>query len=150
MQLSLIFSGSRCEASWFAAGNACFRVFAGNIRKTWYGARDYCLRQRAELAVVDSEVRRKIIGSRLTAIDTEHPDATIHRAFIGISKHAMWWWIGGKNILSSSWIPGYPKPRGGCAALAKASPDWKLFSGQCAEDRGFICQTMERKYFLIV
>ena len=98
---------------------------------------------------MDSEIRRKIIGSHLTAIDTEHPDATIHRAFIGISKHPTWWWLGGKNILSSAWYPGYPSS-GVCAALMKSSPNWKLFSGTCNEDRGFICQTMERKYFLIV
>ena len=98
---------------------------------------------------MDSEVRRKIIGSRVTAIDIEHPNATIDRAFIGISKHPMWRWLGGKNIISSAWYPGYPRGVG-CAALTKSSPNWKLFSGQCNKDRGFICQTMERKYFLIV
>lgn len=136
------FSGSKCEDAWFDVVNTCFRIFAG-ILKTWDGARDYCLRQGGDLAVVDSETKRKAIASRVTHVYT-------WRLFIGIRKKgASWQWSGDKNISSAFWHPGFPNS-GACVALDKRSHDWKLFTTSCFLNNGFLCQTTERKYFLLV
>ena len=142
------FSGSKCEEPWFDVVNTCFRIFSGNISATWDGARYYCLLQGGDLAVVDSERKRTAITTRLTNIDTTHP-GFLKRLFIGLRKKDWWQWLGGKDIPSNFWHTGFPIS-GECVALDKGLHDWKLFTVGCYSHRGFLCETTEREYFLLV
>ena len=47
----------------------CFGVFAGtSVAREWNRARERCLQLGGELAVVETEIERKIIGDHLTNI----------------------------------------------------------------------------------
>lgn len=143
--------GSKCDDTWFEMEDSCFRVFAGTIYKVWDKAREHCLQQDGDLAIVDSEMKRQTVASHLNDIDDRHPDINI-AAFIGIRKFGTWQWLGGRNISSSVWHSGYPHAlkSGKCAALARGPIDWKLLQSSCRYTIGFICETSERKYLLMM
>ena len=147
----VVFLVSTCDAAWFEAEDSCFRVFAGNVGKTWDKAREFCLQQGGDLAIVDSEIKRNSIASNLTNIDNNFPGTYI-RAFIGFRKFGEWHWLGGTNISASIWQLGYPDvlKSGECGFLARGSFDWKLAHTSCLYGLGFICETNERKSLVII
>ena len=89
------------------------------------------------MAVVDSEIKRQAIASRLTIIDNNHPNVNIG-AHIGLCKMGTWQWLGGRNI---SAIGEERK----CGGLVKDSLDWKLYPLSCHYGVSFLCETNERK-----
>ena len=138
-----LFIGSTCDGAWFEVEETCFQIFVSNV---WDKARKYCLQQGGDLAVVDSEIKRQAIASRLTVIDNRHPHVNIG-AHIGLRQLGTWQWLGGRNISASVWHPGYPHifNIGECAELTKGSLDWKLSQTSCHYTVGFLCETNERK-----
>ena len=146
------FIGSTCDSGWFEVADSCFRVFAGtSTAKEWVKARESCLQQGSDLAVVDSEIERKIIGDHLTNIANRYPGDNIY-AFLGIRKFRTWNWLDGSSVSASIWHSGYPdvSNSGECGLLAKSSLQWKLVHGSCGYRRRFICETDERKSFVMV
>ena len=147
------FTGSTCDSGWFEVDDSCFRVFARNsVAKEWDKARESCLQLGSDLAVVDSEIKRKIIGCHLTNISKKYPDENI-KAFLGIRNFGIWHWLDGSNISTSIWHSGYPRifERGKCGWLVKSrSLEWKLAHVPCWMNGGFICETDERKSFFTV
>ena len=152
------FTGSTCDSGWFEVDDSCFRVFARiSVAKEWDKARDFCLQLGSDLAVVDSEIKRKIIGYHLTNISSRYPLDDI-RAFLGIRKFGTWHWLDGSNISTSIWHSGYPRvlERRECGLLEKSwwslDPEWKLSHMPCQWPwySGFICETDERKSFVTV
>ena len=149
------FTGSTCDSGWFDVDDSCFRVFAGtSVAKEWEEARESCLQQGSDLAVVDSEIERKIIGDHLTNISNKYPDDNIN-AFIGIRKFSTWHWLDGSNVSASIWHYGFPWfwARGECGLLEKGwwwSLDWKLSHWPCQWYSGFICETDQRKSFFTI
>ena len=146
------FIGSTCDSGWFEVADSCFRVFAGtSFAKEWVKARESCLQQGSDLAVVDSEIERKSIGDHLTNIANRYPGYNID-AFLGIRKFRTWIWLDGTSVSASIWHSGYPyvSNSGQCGLLAKRSPQWKLAHGSCGYRRSFICETDERKSFVMV
>ena len=117
---------------------------------TWDDARERCLQQGGDLAIVDSELKRQIISSYLTAIDYQFPDVNI-QAFIGIRKSSRWQWLGGANILANIWHFGYPQvlKSGKCGALVWDSLEWKLLQTSCFSTLHYMCETYESKYFCV-
>lgn len=114
---------------------------------TWDKARERCLQQGGDLAIVDSEVKRQTIARHLTEIDNLFPDVNI-QAFIGIRKLGRWQWLGGRSILGNIWHSGHPHVlwSGECGALAKISLEWKLLQTSCFYSLGFVCETHDSKY----
>ena len=148
------FTGSTCDSGWFEVDDSCFRVFAGtSVAKEWKEARESCLQLGSDLAVVDSEIKRKIIGDHLTNISNKYPDDNIN-AFIGIRKLSTWHWLDGSSVSASIWHYGFPRvfERGECGFLGKWwSLEWKLFHMPCQwYYGGFICETDERKSFFTI
>ena len=146
------FVGSTCDSGWFEVADSCFRVFAGtSFAKEWVKARESCLQQGSDLAVVDSEIERKTIGDHLTYIANRYPGYNID-AFLGIRKFGTWIWLDGTSVSAGIWHSGYPyaSNSGQCGLLAKRSPQWKLAHGYCGYRRSFICETDERKSFVMV
>ena len=100
------FTGSLCDSGWFEVNDSCFRVFAGtSIAREWNWARSSCKRLGSDLAVVDSEIKRKIIAEHLTNVSNKYPDDNI-KAFVGIRKFGTWHWLDDSNISTS--ILGIP------------------------------------------
>lgn len=149
------FTGSTCDSGWFEVDDSCFRVFAGtSVAKEWGDARKSCLQLGSDLAVVDSETERKIIGDHLTNISNKYPDGNIN-AFIGIRKFSTWHWLDGSSVSASIWHYGFPWfwARGECGSLEKGwwwSLDWKLSHWPCQWHSGFICETDQRKSFFTI
>ena len=150
------FTGSSCDSGWFEVNESCFRVFVGtSIARGWNWARWLCKRLESDLAVVESEIKRKIIANHLTNISKKYPDENI-KAFLGIRKFGTWHWLDGSNISTSIWHFGYPNIlwSGECGLLVKRfSPEWKLFPVSCSRRyyAGFtICETDESKSFIMV
>ena len=150
------FTGSSCDSGWFEVNESCFRVFAGTfIAIEWYWARWWCKLLESDLAVVESEIQRKIIANHLTNISKKYPDENI-KAFLGIRKFGTWHWLDGSNISASMWYSGYPdilSGRGECGLLEKRELEWKLIPVSCSGRYpvGFtICETDERKSFIMV
>ena len=133
--------------------DTCFGVFAGtSVAKEWYKARESCLQQGSDLAVVDSEIERKIIADHLTNIANRYPGENI-KVFLGIiRKFGTWHWLDGSNISTSIWHSGYPDvlKTGECGLLAKLSREWKLAHVSCRFGSRFICETDERKSLVMV
>ena len=148
------FTGSTCDSGWFEVDDSCFRVLARtSVATEWNKARESCLQQGSDLAVVDSEIKRKIIGYHLTNISSRYPDDNIRAAFLGIRKFGIWHWLDGSNISTSIWLSGYPWifERGECGLLVKSwSLEWKLAHMPCWWYSGFICETDERKSLVTV
>ena len=145
------FTGSTCDSGWFEVDDSCFRVFAGtSVAKEWEEARESCLQQGSDLAVVDSEIERKIIGDHLTNIANRYPGDNI-KAFLGIRKFRTWRWLD-SSVSASIWHSGYPdvSKSGQCGLLEKRSLQWKLARWSCGYRRSFICETDERKSFVMV
>ena len=146
------FIGSTCDSGWFEVADSCFRVFAGtSVAKEWGKARESCLQQGSDLAVVDSEIERKIIGDHLTNIANRYPGDNI-KAFLGIRKFRTWRWLDDSSVSASIWHSGYPdvSKSGQCGLLEKRSLQWKLARWSCGYRRSFICETDERKSFVMV
>ena len=151
------FTGSSCDSGWFVVNDSCFRVFAGtSFAREWNAARVWCKRLGSDLAVVESEIQRKIIANHLTNISKKYPDENT-KAFLGIRKFGTWHWLDGSNISTSIWDSGYPYIlwSGECGLLVKRqfSLAWKLIPVSCSRryDVGFtICETDERKSFIMV
>ena len=118
---------------------------------TWDRARQHCLQQGGDLAIVDSEIKRRTIGKHLTKIDNFFPDVNI-QAFIGIRKLSRWQWSGGRSIPGDIWHHGYPHvlTSGECGVLVKISLKWKLFQTSCFYELGFICETRDSKYIRMI
>ena len=130
----------------------CFVVFAGtSVAREWNEARKVCLQLGGELAVVKTEIERKIIGDHLTNIAKRYPGDNI-KVFLGIRKFGTWHWLDGSNISTSIWHSGYPDVlwSGECGVLAKLSAEWKLAQEFCLYTFGFICETDERKSVVIM
>ena len=125
----------------------CFRVYAGNVLY-WSEARDFCKRKGGDLAVVDSELKRKAISNHLGNVSQYFPN--MHRVYIGLCELVIWHWLGGSNISSNYWHRGELDDLKveDCALVARRSSAWKLAKGRCSQHHGFLCQTNERKYFL--
>ena len=130
----------------------CFVVFAGtSVAREWNEAREVCLQLGGELAVVKTEIERKIIGDHLTNIAKRYPGDNI-KAFLGIRKFGTWHWLDGSNISTSIWHSGYPDVlwSGECGVLAKLSAEWKLAQEFCLYTFGFVCETDERKSIVMI
>ena len=142
-------SVSKCEISWFNVGGLCFRVYAGNISVTWSQARNFCKRRGGDLAVVDSESKRKAIAIHLHNVSLSYPYVFIKKAHIGLRKLLRWQWRGGSDISSNFWHRGeQDDPKVGESALVmRRSSAWKLARGQHS-NHGFLCQANKRKHFL--
>ena len=150
------FTGSSCDSGWFEVNESCFRVFAGtSIARGWNWARWLCKQLESDLAVVESEIKRKIIANHLTNISKKYPDENI-KAFLGIRKFGTWHWLDGSNISTSIWLSGYPDIlwRGECGLLLKRfSLEWKLIQVSCSRRYhvGFtICEADEGKSFILI
>ena len=144
------FSASSCDSSWFVVEGICFRIYAGNMNRNWMEARTYCKNQGGDLAVVDSELKRQVIASRLDNINSLYPNVALYRVSIGVLRLAMWQWLGGRIITSDYWHRGLPDPLKflGCAVLQRwSSVGWKLVQVQCNFEKEFLCQTKESKHF---
>ena len=113
----------------------------------WGKARQSCLKQGGDLAIVDNEIKRKAIDTHLTGIDKLFPHVNI-RAYIGVRKIDVWQWLGGGHVSGDVWHRGYPRPstREKCAAFSRGSLQWKLFQTACFYTLGFVCETDESKY----
>ena len=122
----------------------CFRVYAGYM-SNWSEARDFCKRKGGDLAVVDSELKRKAISNHLGNVSQ-------NMVYIGLRELVIWHWLGGSSISSNYWHRGEPDDLKveECALVVRRSSAWKLAKGRCSHDqhRGFLCQTNERKFFL--
>ena len=130
----------------------CFVVFAGtSVAREWNEAREECLQLGGELAVVKTEIERKIIGDHLTNIAKRYPGDNI-KVFLGIRKFGTWHWLDGSNISTSIWHSGYPDVlwSGECGVLAKLSAEWKLAQEFCLYTFGFVCDTDERKSVVMI
>ena len=130
----------------------CFVVFAGtSVAREWNEAREVCLQLGGELAVIKTEIERKIIGDHLTNIAKRYPGDNI-KAFLGIRKFGTWHWLDGSNISTSIWHSGYPDVlwSGECGVLAKLSAEWKLAQEFCLYTFGFVCETDERKSIVMI
>ena len=140
-------SVSECEMSWFKVGGLCFRVYAGNISVTWSEARSLCKRRGGDLAVVDSESKRKVIAIHLHNASL---NLSINEAYIGLQKLVRWQWPGGSTITSNYWHRGEQDVLkvGESAVVTRRSSAWKL-AKEKTSDRGFLCQTNERKNLLL-
>ena len=138
-------SVSKCESSWFDVEGLCFRVYAVNRPYNWSEARCFCDRKGGDLAVVDSELKRKTIAYRLENMTRSYP--RIDRVYIGLRKLVTWKWLGGSSISSNYWHRGEldDLKLGQCAQVMRRSYAWKLAKGRCFH-HGFLCQTNERKY----
>ena len=150
------FTGSSCDSGWFEVNESCFRVFVEtSVAREWNSARWSCKLLESDLAVVESEIQRKIIANHLTNISKKYPEENI-KAFLGIRKFGTWHWLDGSNISTSIWRFGYPDIlwSGECGLLQKRfSPEWKLFRVSCSRRyyAGFtICETDESKSFIMV
>ena len=139
-------SVSKCESPWFEVEGLCFRVYAGNTPYHWSEARYLCIRKGGDLAVVDSELKRRTIAYRLNNMRHSYP--RIYRVYIGLCKLVTWKWLGGSSISSNYWHRGELDDLkfGECALVMRRSYAWKLAKGQCSQ-HGFLCETNERKYF---
>ena len=150
--LVIDFIGSTCDSSWIEVNDTCFGVFAGtSVAKDWFAARESCLQLGSDLAVVDSEIERKIIADHLTNIANRYPGHNV-KALLGIRNIGRWYWLDGSNISASIWHSGYPDvlKTGECGLLAKSSREWKLDHVPCRRRFSFICETDERKSFVMV
>ena len=143
-------SVSECEISWFKVGGVCFRVYAGNISVTWSVARSFCKRRGGDLAVVDSESKRKVIAIHLHNASLNYPNFSINQAYIGLQKLVRWQWPGGSTITSNYWHREEQDVLkvGESAVVTRRSSAWKL-AKEKPSYHGFLCQTNERKNLLL-
>ncbi|XP_067041831.1 uncharacterized protein [Acropora muricata] len=135
-------SESKCESSWIDTEGLCFQVYAGNV-SYWSEAWDFCKRKGGDLAVVDSELKRKAISNHLGNVSQYFPN--MHMVYIGLRELVIWHWLGGSNISSNYWHRGEPDDLKveECALVARRSSAWKLAKGRCSQHHGFLCQTNE-------
>ena len=149
IKLYYYLSASECEISWFKFGGLCFRVYAGNISVIWSKARSFCKERGGDLAVVDSEAKRKVIAIRLHNVSLRYPHVVIEKAYIGLRSFVRWQWLGGSDIPSNYWHRGEEdvfKYRESALFMRRASA-WKLATRKKPSYHGFLCQTNERKNF---
>lgn len=144
------FPGASCEDGWFEVEKSCFKVFAGDVSVDWQTARQNCQEQSSDLAIVDTEIKRKAMDTRLDKKDQHLPNVDI-QVFIGILRLSLWQWLGDGHISADSWHQGYPlrSPTQHCGFLEKRS-QWKLLQSQCNFQRSYLCETEESTYINII
>ena len=144
------FPGASCEDGWFEVEKSCFKVFAGDASVDWQTARQNCQEQSSDLAIVDTEIKRKAMDTRIDKKDQHLPNVDI-QVFIGILRLGLWQWLGDGHISADSWHQGYPlrSPTQHCGFLEKRS-QWKLLQSQCNFQRSYLCETEESTYINII
>ena len=146
MHFSFILLGASCEDGWFEVEKSCFKIFSGDVFVNWQIARQNCRTHGGDLAIVDTEIKRKAMNTRLAEKDQLLPNIDI-QVFIGIQRLGLWQWLENEQISVDSWHRGYPfvSPLQKCGILGRLS-QWKLFQSQCNFRESYLCETEESTY----
>ena len=91
------FPGASCEDGWFEVEKSCFQIFAGDVSVDWQTARQNCQEQSSDLAIVDTEIKRKAMDTHIDKKDQHLPNVDI-QVFIGILRLGLWQWLGDGHI----------------------------------------------------
>ncbi|PFX21360.1 G-protein coupled receptor GRL101 [Stylophora pistillata] len=78
-------SGASCEDGWFEVEKSCFKIFGGDVFVNWQIARQNCRTHGGDLAIVDTEIKREAMNTRLAERDQLLPNIDI-QVFIGIQR----------------------------------------------------------------
>ncbi|XP_050699284.1 CD209 antigen-like [Eriocheir sinensis] len=139
-------AASACHSPYKRVGGGCF-YFSGNIKRNWFGARDYCksLEQGGSLAIVDDCSLMRPLWNHIlfTYGKSSH--------WLGASDmhhEGSWTWVDGSPVAMGMpfWSFNEPNNDGQEHCLEFWSAGNGYFNdGQCSRVESFICQAPRSK-----
>lgn len=141
-------SCGRCPSAWELANDTCYYFAASSTigRKGWEDARADCIRQGADLAVVDTEQKQTFIVGVVKALQSE---TFSYRSgyWIGLKdndKEGAWHWITKLSLDTGYWMDGEPNDDKGnedCAATYPTVNPLKSWNdAPCRHPLKWICE----------
>ncbi|KAL3049119.1 hypothetical protein OYC64_008575 [Pagothenia borchgrevinki] len=151
--IPMIKEGCRhCLPGWTFMNSVCYYLAISDAfsRRSWQEARQFCINQGGDLAVIDSREKHLAITELITNYqDPSRPIA--HSGFwIGlrdIEEEGIWKWLDGTRLTTGYWNDGEPNDSGGedCAATYPRGNPFKAWNdAPCNHILKWICQMTPR------
>ncbi|XP_072020400.1 macrophage mannose receptor 1-like [Amphiura filiformis] len=137
-------SNINCAPGWIGYGNGCFRIYEtddNNLRKTWDGARSFCVASGGDLASFHSEAEEVYIRDSYDALDPDNA----YGYWIGLNDRAVeggYEWSDGSPVEYTNWEPGEPNDYGGIEECVESflNPGRAWNDLDCNAPRHWICR----------
>ncbi|KAI9516017.1 hypothetical protein NQZ68_020545 [Dissostichus eleginoides] len=151
--IPMIKEGCRhCLPGWTFMNSVCFYFAFSDAfsPRSWQEARQFCINQGGDLAVIDSREKHLAITELITNYqDPSRP--IVHSGFwIGlrdIEEEGIWKWLDGTSLTTGYWNDGEPNDSGGedCAATYPRGNPFKAWNdAPCNHILKWICQMTPR------
>ncbi|XP_076605710.1 uncharacterized protein LOC143332254 [Chaetodon auriga] len=147
--MPMIKEGCRhCLPGWTFMNSVCYYfAFSDAIsRRSWQEARQFCMKQAADLAVIDSREKHLAVSELINHYqDTSRPIA--HSGFwIGlrdVDEEGIWKWQDGTRLTEGYWNDGEPNNQGNedcAAAYPRGNPFKSWNDAPCNYELKWICE----------
>lgn len=137
-----------CSPGWTYINSVCY-FFAFSdvmIRKPWHDARQFCISQGGDLAIVDTRDKQMAISDLINSFD-DTSRTIAHRGFwIGLRDtevEGIWKWLDGRRMFEGYWNDGEPNNVGNedCAAVYPRANPFKAWNdAPCTFELKWICE----------
>nr|XP_046269400.1 uncharacterized protein LOC124072218 [Scatophagus argus] len=140
----------RCLPGWTWMNSLCYFFSDALPRKTWQEAREFCVKQGADLAVTDTREKHLAVNELINNYqDSSRPIA--HSGFwIGlrdVDEEGTWKWLDGTRLTEGYWNDGEPNNQGNedCAASYPRGNPFKAWNdAPCNYELKWICEMTPR------
>ncbi|KAJ8362333.1 hypothetical protein AAFF_G00379760 [Aldrovandia affinis] len=124
-----------CPEGWKQSNSKCY--YFSTERKSWNASRSDCLKQRADLVIIESKEEQDFIS--------KHRRAGVF--WIGLSDsetEGTWLWVDGTPLQKDKafWRTGQPEDRDGsldCVFTVRGQSEWA--DGRCGSNLTSVCKT---------
>uniref|UniRef100_A0A3B3US52 C-type lectin domain family 4 member A-like n=1 Tax=Poecilia latipinna TaxID=48699 RepID=A0A3B3US52_9TELE len=131
-----------CPNGWAMFQSNCYLFTKdeySNKWKTWQQSQEFCVRENAKLAVIDSQEEQEFINNKTKIYHDKK-----HGYWIGLKKDTedMWTWSGGRNLSVTFWSTEEAGNRLSCGLInphLNNSSNWAKTS--CDMKNRWICET---------
>ncbi|XP_067336342.1 CD209 antigen-like protein 2 [Channa argus] len=151
--LPMIMEGCRqCLPGWTFLNSMCYYfAFSDAIsRRSWQEARNFCKKQGADLAVIESREKHLALYNLISNYHDSSRNIMQSGYWIGlrdVQEEGLWTWLDGTRLTEGYWNDGEPNNQGNedCAATYPRSNPFKAWNdAPCTYDLKWICQMAPR------
>ncbi|XP_059209951.1 CD209 antigen-like [Centropristis striata] len=137
-----------CLPGWIFMESLCYYFpFSDAIsRRGWQEAREFCMKQGGDLAVVDSREKHLAISQLINSFQVSIRSISQSGYWIGlrdVEEEGTWKWHDGTRLTEGYWNDGEPNDQGGedCAATYPRNNPFKAWNdAPCTHGLKWICQ----------
>ncbi|KAG7328483.1 hypothetical protein KOW79_008427 [Hemibagrus wyckioides] len=139
----------KCLPNWVLMNSTClyFAMSSMTSRRGWDGAREDCIKNGADLVVIDSKEKQEFIVESLKALRYNLPFSYYNGFWIGLKDEhteGIWKWLNEITLTQSYWMDGEPNDDRSiedCAAVYPTANPMKAWNdAPCSHPLRWICE----------